>query len=160
MKTAQFTTLFFSCLLGLMPAAASAYEIFADGAEVTDQKTGLIWRRCVEGMNWDGSTCADDPSIFSHEEALQRAAAQASSGSAWRLPTIKELSSIYIANKSINHAGVDQTAFPATPSDWFWSSSPFDGQPNHAWYLSFAFGSTGGSDRNNANYVRLVRDAH
>lgn len=48
MKTKQLATLCFTCLLGIMPIAASAqpYVISADGTEVTAQvgSSGLAWR--------------------------------------------------------------------------------------------------------------------
>ena len=58
------------------------------GTENSDQRGGhhivrreaaatgarVIERRCVEGMSWDGSTCAGVASTFTHEAALQHAA--------------------------------------------------------------------------------------
>jgi hypothetical protein len=158
MKTAQLATLYFLCLLGIMPVAASAqpYTISTDGSEVTDQKTGLIWRRCSEGMSWNGTTCAGTASTYTHEAALQRAAAQASStGVAWRLPNIKELTSI--ADKSRSNPAIDTTAFPATPANWFWSASPYVGYSNYAWFVDFDSGYVYYDDRNFSYYVRLVR---
>lgn len=32
-----------------------------NGTEVTDQRTGLIWKRCSEGQGWSGSTCTGLP---------------------------------------------------------------------------------------------------
>jgi len=158
MKTAQLATLYFLCLLGIMPVAASAqpYTISTDGSEVTDQKTGLIWRRCSEGMSWNGTTCAGTASTYTHEAALQRAAAQASStGVAWRLPNIKELTSI--ADKSRSNPAIDTTAFPATPANWFWSASPDVGGSNYAWFVYFYYGGVDGNGRDSSYYVRLVR---
>jgi len=117
------------CLALWVMAATSAqaqpprYTASADGQEVTDSQTGLIWRRCAEGMNWDGSTCAGAATPFTHEAALQRATAQAaSSGKAWRLPNVKELSSI--VDKSRSYPAIDPTAFPATPSSLFGRPRP------------------------------------
>jgi len=158
MKTAQLATLYFICLLCIMPVAASAqpYVIFTDGAEVADQKTGLIWRRCSEGMVFSGGICTGTASTFTHEAALQRAAAQASStGIAWRLPNVKELSSI--ADKSLSNPAIDSMAFPATPSYWFWSASPYAGYSNVAWYVNFGDGYVGNFYRDSSVYVRLVR---
>jgi hypothetical protein len=158
MKIAQLFTLYFLCLLGLIPVAASAqpFVISADGSEATDQKTGLIWRRCSEGMSWNGSTCAGTASTFTHEAALQRAAAQAgSSGIAWRLPNVKELTSI--ADKSRSNPAIDPAAFPATPANYFWSASPHVGDSTNAWYVFFSNGVVFASNRVNSYCVRLVR---
>lgn len=163
MKTAQLAIFYFICLLGILPVAATAqpYVISADGSEVTDQKTGLIWRRCAEGMSWNGTTCAGMAGAFTHEAALQCAAAQATgTGVAWRLPNIKELASI--ADRSRSFPAIDPAAFPAAPANWFWSSSPDAGavlNPASAWGVSFNFGHVGivYYSRSNSHYVRLVR---
>ena len=154
MKTAQLATLYFLCLLGLMPVAASAqpFVISTDGSEVTDQKTGLIWRRCAEGMQVSGGTCTGTALSYTHEAALQHAAAVASP---WRLPNIKELSSI--VDKSRSNPAIDATAFPATPASFFWSSSPYVGNPANAWVVDFYDGYVNGISRGGSNYVRLVR---
>lgn len=160
MKTAQLATLHFLCLLGLMPVAASAqpFAISIDGTEVTDQKTGLVWRRCSEGMSWNGSTCAGTASAFTHEAALQYAATQASStGVAWRLPNVKELASI--VDRSRNNPAIDPTAFPAAPVSSFWSASPAAGISVYAWYVNFYSGNVYGYWRIYGGYsVRLVRN--
>jgi hypothetical protein len=132
------------------------YTVSADGQEVTDNQTKLIWRRCAEGMVYSGGTCTGTASTFTHQAALQRAAAQASSaGIAWRLPNVKELSSI--ADKSLVYPAIDSTAFPATPPLWFWSSSPLVGYSNYAWYVYFNVGYVYGYLRDDSGYVRLVR---
>jgi len=150
------------CLALWVMAATSAqaqpprYTASADGQEVTDSQTGLIWRRCAEGMNWDGSTCAGAATPFTHEAALQRATAQAaSSGKAWRLPNVKELSSI--VDKSRSYPAIDPTAFPATPSSWFWSASSNVGYSSYAWVVYFYDGDVYDLNRGYANAVRLVR---
>jgi hypothetical protein len=172
MKAAQLAALYLTCLLGIMPVAVSAdpFVISADGLEVTDQKTGLIWRRCAEGLNWDGTTCAGnspdaalwDAARFTHEAALQHAATKASkTGIAWRLPTIEELKSIGYPERTFNNPSVrDRKAFPNTPPDWFWSSSLYNSHANYVWCLSFSYGGTDGADRNSPYRVRLVRSVH
>lgn len=157
MKTTILATLCLTALFTLTPTAASAapYTISTDGLEVTDTATGLIWRRCVEGMVFVG-VCTGTASTFTHEAALQRAAAQASSTAvAWRLPNIKELSSI--ADISLQNPAIDAAAFPATPAANFWSASPFVVIPADAWTVSFLNGYVFTDLRSNRFYVRLVR---
>ncbi len=186
MKISQLAILLLACLLGALPVAASAqpFTISADGSEVTDQKTGLIWRRCAEGMNWDGVTCAGAAATFPHEAALQRAAQAASTSTAWRLPDMKELFSIVDESRSI--PAINLAIFPATPSNQFWSNSIVDGSHIPAidstafhntpaqtfWFMSSLVGTPGiartvnfnhghviNNNRYSGYYVRLVRNA-
>jgi len=39
----------------------------------------------------------------------------------------------------------------------FWSSSVYAGNPNNAWNLNFNNGNDNNNDKDNAEYVRLVR---
>jgi Protein of unknown function (DUF1566) len=137
-------------------ALSAPFTVSADGQEVTDTKTGLIWRRCAEGMIASAGTCTGTASTFTHEAALTRASTQATAtGVAWRLPNVKELSSI--ADKSRSNPAIDTTAFPATPASYFWSSSPYVGDAGYAWGVGFGSGYVYGNGRNSSGYVRLVR---
>jgi hypothetical protein len=126
---------------------------------VTHKKTGLMWKRCAEGLS--GAACTTGTAAnLTWANALKAAnsANSAAFGSYtdWRLPNVKELESIGEvcgANPSIN-----QTAFPATPTSvYFWSSSSYVPGPWNAWYVDFGFGGTWSSAKTNVNYVRLVR---
>ena len=138
---------------------APRYTTSVDGQEVTDNQNKLIWRRCLEGTVFDGFTCSGTWTLFLHEAALQRATGQASStGIAWRLPNIKELSSI--VDNNFYHPAVDPTIFPNTPQNTFWSASPFLGNTAYlAWGINFGQGGDIYSYErvNGGSYVRLVR---
>lgn len=158
MKTSQLAALLLTCLMGSIPFVATAqpFVVSADGLEVSDSATGLIWRRCAEGMTWNGSTCTGSTSIFTHELALAHALSEASaSGVGWRLPSVRELSSI--VDGSLSNPAIDGAAFPATPASWFWSASPFVGNSANAWLVYFSNGSVLNYDRASPYYVRLVR---
>ena len=153
-----------ACLLFLLACGvlAAPFTVSADGQEVTDTKTGLIWRRCTEGMAASGSTCTGTAGTFTHEAALERASAQATAaGVAWRLPNVKELFSI--ADKSRRNPAIDTVAFPAMPDDvsepgsLFWSSSPYVGRADVAWAVWFYDGKVDRFYRDFTFYVRLVR---
>lgn len=135
----KLSTLFLSiaCLVATAsPALAqSRFSYSSDGSEVTDSKTGLVWRRCVEGMTWSGSTCTGTAGWVTHEAALLHAKTQ----TGWRLPSVRELASI--VDRSRKEPAIDITAFPGTPPANFWSSSPYVGDPASAWYVGFAGGS-------------------
>lgn len=140
------------------PAGAASYTISSDGQEVTDQQTGLIWRRCVEGMSWNGSTCSGTFMNFGLvESAFARATSQAGSDG-WRLPNIKELASI--VDRNFSNPAIDPSVFPGIPVDpLFWSVTPLISGPAFAWGVGFNSGGVSTLNRQDGYKVRLVRDS-
>jgi hypothetical protein len=137
--------------------AQSRFSVSADGTEVTDTRTGLIWRRCSAGQSYSGGTCSGTASTYNHEAALAYAKSQAG----WRLPNVKELFSIVDTDRLLSpgSSGIDPLVFPGT-GPVYWSSSPasFPGLPAHAWHV-YSDGVTDafGLDRSSSLHVRLVR---
>jgi RNA-directed DNA polymerase len=154
-KSMKSTHLLLAALLLTQPLAVAA-PFSLNGDEVTDAASGLVWRRCAEGMGWNGITCTGSALSFNHEDALRRAKTEAAtSGKAWRLPNVKELASLVDRRRS--EPAIDSTAFPETPSGSFWSSSPYAGNADYAWDVYFSSGSVGNGSRDSNNAVRLVR---
>lgn len=144
----------FACILLLCIQnvfAAGPYTYSADGSEVTDAGTGLVWYRCSVGQTWSGTTCTGTPSTFDHRLAMSHASSQ----TGWRMPNVKELASIV----SINHLypSIDTTVFPNTVSGTYWSATPFGSDVSYAWYVSFSLGLVNNTSRIPFYYVRLVR---
>lgn len=132
--------------------------VSADGQEITDGKTGLVWRRCVEGMQWDGRTCTGVPDFFMWEHALHRAESVAhDTGVHWRLPNVKELASL--VDTSAPGLAIDLAAFPGTPNDQFWTSSPYNTDAFYAWAVHTFFGAVYFTYLEDTAAARLVRDS-
>jgi hypothetical protein len=153
------TLITFALLASAVSAhAQSRYTYSAAGDEVTDSQTGLVWRRCSEGQTWSAGTCTGTAATYTHEAALMQAKAQAGAAG-WRLPNVKELSSI--ADKTHANPAIDRIAFPATPSnsfDLFWTATPYAGVSSNAWFVGFSGGEVGdGYSRSYSFHVRLVR---
>jgi len=144
-----------SLLAGLVGTAQAQarFSYSVNGSEVTDSKTGLIWQRCSAGQSWSGNTCNGTATSYAHEAALTYAKTQ----TGWRLPNVKELTSL--VNRTVVIPSIDSVAFPATPANYYWSASPYVGDAVSAWYVNFY---DGGVDRNGPGrsygyQVRLVR---
>lgn len=136
--------------------AATRYTPSPDGQEIADSKTGLVWRRCAEGMVWKSNTCISPALFSSHPGAQARAIAAATARHPWRLPTLQELSSIVAVREADEgKAAIDPVAFPATPLARFWSSSSVG--HGYFMYVAFTEGSAGEGARNAPGAVRLVR---
>lgn len=114
--------------------AQSRFTVIADGHEVVDNRTGLTWRRCAEGLAFNGSTCAGSRWVFTHDTALAHARDQAG----WRLPNVKELQTL--VDKSQMAPSIDTSAFPGTPAVWFWTSTPVAFDSPLAWIVHFSNG--------------------
>lgn len=151
--------LVFWMFLSLIPAgsvhAQVRYVFSSDGSEVTDTNTGLVWQRCSAGQVWNSSSagCAGTASTYTHQAALSQAKAQGG----WRLPNVKELSSL--VNRGTYYPAIDRTVFPGTPpSGWYWSSSPNANGGPTAWVVNFLDGSVVPTGREAASgLIRLVR---
>ena len=134
------------------PSFSNRFTANADGSQVTDSRTGLVWARCSAGQTWNGANACTGTAIgYTHEAALTYAQSQ----SGWRLPNAKEQASL--SDKGCLNPAIDATWFPNTQSQWYWSASPYVGSSNVAWYVYFANGYVDYSNRDLSLYVRLVR---
>lgn len=132
-------------------ATSESYPGDGTNNAVVDRKTGLTWRRCLQGQTWNGGACIGVATTFTHEAALAHARAQAR----WRLPNIKELGSVMDLGRS--NPVLDTTAFPGTSGEDSWSSTPLTHTlAGHAWYSSFSFGFVTAGARGSSYSVRLV----
>ncbi|AVO42263.1 DUF1566 domain-containing protein [Simplicispira suum] len=107
------------------PLAASDGAAFApteDGQAVLDARARTLWARCVEGMQWNGKTCAGTPLLLTRAEASARAKARgAAEGVPWRLPRTLELRRL--VDKQATPPGIDARLFPAAPGGLHWSGT-------------------------------------
>lgn len=163
MKTVYFigryipTLAFLLLMAGMTQAyAENRFTPSADGQEVTDTTTGLVWRRCVEGMEWNGSACKVKPLKFKLAAARERAAEAAkTSNKAWRIPNKDELMGIVAKTKS--KPKIDLTAFPNSPAAVFWALRPEAEDNLNAWLVNFSTGHVLGNSGQNKFMLRLVR---
>ena len=135
------------------PADASApggrYVVTNGGTSsgtVYDTKTKLTWQQTISSnyYTWaDAKTyCAGVGSNLG--------------GTGWRLPTMKELQSLADYAQTTPPM-IDLNAFPGTPSDRFWSASPWAGSSSYAWDVDFGDGTTYSIDVSLTYYARCVR---
>jgi hypothetical protein len=112
------------------------------GGTVYDTKTQLTWQQTVSST------------LYPWADAQTYCAGVGTSlgGTGWRLPTIDELQTI--VDKSRSNPSIDSTAFPSTPVNRFWSSSPVTGLPSRARLVDFYLGTT---DTNDVSYMFNVR---
>jgi hypothetical protein len=144
--------------LGQRALAKGRFVPSADGTEVSDTLTGLVWRRCAAGMAWhnDAQTCSGAATEFGWNGALDYVRANREGG--WRLPNAKELFSIV----DIERGGpaIDEMAFPNTPNFNFLSTTPSGSFTDpEAYAVNFFYGGLyqESLERLNPIFIRLVR---
>jgi hypothetical protein len=143
------------------------YIDHGDGT-ITDTETGLMWKRCSEGL--EGVNCEKGKAKkYEYDDAVQRFKNVEYAGySDWRLPTVDELKTLVYCSKGVKNKEdgwcnygserptINQQAFPNT-TDWYWSSSPFANYSGDAWYVNFYYGYSNYDFRGDGSAVRLVR---
>ncbi|MCI5136255.1 MAG: DUF1566 domain-containing protein [Candidatus Electrothrix sp. AW2] len=147
---------------------AKKYVDHGDGT-ITDTKTGLMWKRCSEGLS--GVNCAEGKvERYIWNEAVEHSKNVEYAGYAdWRLPTVAELKTlVYCSNGVENKKNgrcnpgsekptINQQAFPNTEASDVWSGSPYAGSSAGAWYVDFYYGNSSNVNRYFNIAVRLVR---
>ncbi|UJB64669.1 DUF1566 domain-containing protein [Acidovorax sp. YS12] len=137
--------------------------------------TGLVWKRCLEGMAFNSATgqCtggatekqwqdwATDylPQYFADSGDYQHSAPTGrdflTSGD-WRMAYKTEL--LGITASCGDNPKVNRVVFPdIPPSSVVWSGSPVAGDSNYAWGVGFNYGAAGYNGRDGSYHVRLVR---
>ncbi len=135
----------------------SEFTIHNDGT-VSHSDTGLLWDRCAWGQT--GANCeSGSAGTYTWDDAQQQAVIanqQAYKGySDWRLPTKRELQSL--VEYQCYSPAINTTAFPATPSNLFWSSSLLAYRSQNRWGVHFNNGDDSTYLPYKPYHVRLVR---
>src|SRR3989338_10874770 len=109
-------------------------DLTSNSTQVKDIYTGLIWQRGNSSttMIWSATATAGSAQEYCNALTL--------GGSSWRLPKAAELLTL-VDYGAISAPSIDQDAFPNTPTEWFWSSTPRANQPDNAWFVNFIEGT-------------------
>jgi len=133
------------CVRSAAPVAGAGsiarFAVQDGGATVLDRLTGLRWQQGVA------------PATMNQSEAksLCQGNGAGLAGSAWRLPTVTELSTLIDAAAS-NPA--TDAVFAGAPAEWFWTATAAgDGE---AWRVSFNYGFSTPESVGAAAQVRCV----
>lgn len=101
------------CVRGGKVPVGTRYTVSESEGTVTDNWTGLAWRREVEN------------GYFSLSEAIEICTKE--HGGQWHLPTAKELATL--VDPALSNPSIDSAAFPRTPAEHFWSASETSSSP-------------------------------
>jgi len=121
------------------------YLLSASGDEITDKKTGLIWKRCLCGQVWDGKACVGEIVKLTWQEAIEHAIAQPGE---WRLPTLGDFNSIRLSKP-------EHGIFIS--NEWVWTSTRFEFYDHYIWIADVNFGCNNYYWEYASMPIRLVR---
>jgi hypothetical protein len=129
-----------------------SYRASADGL-VLDEVTGLEWQESVDRSS------STDTGGFAWEDAVSHCAELVHGGyDDFRLPTRLEL--VSILDTSTADPAIDWKAFPDTPAEAYWTSTPVAADADlSAYYANLFFGYTSSNLKTYEQFVRCVRDA-
>lgn len=134
-------------------------------ATVTDNKTKLIWQRCYLGQsyNQEHHRCEGSAETMAWDDALQAGhnskISVDKSPKNWRLPSLKELSSII--EKTCYSPAINQEVFPGEGFTAVWAvldetRKGHDIRQNSFFLVNFVNGNVNYLPRNRHGAVRLV----
>lgn len=130
-----------SCQNSIPPSNPDEIYIVHGNGTVTDTRTGLMWKQCVEGRS--GADCSiGSPTPFTWATALTLTEDYSFAGhDDWRLPNIKELRSL--VEECRTGPAINDTFFPVNGASLtVWSGSPDANYSNIARYVNFSNGIT------------------
>lgn len=123
---------------------------------VTDLTTGLMWMTCSVGQSFVNNRCTGDAAELTWQQALQFAHGFQFAGfDGWRLPNVKELATL--TERNCVRPAINETLFPDTLSDDYWTSTPSVLDPDRAWVIAFFNSSNAIKQKNLFVFARLVR---
>jgi hypothetical protein len=134
-----------------------SYTDNLDGT-VSDLVTHLMWQQRVPSTGG----ASDDGNLTWAEADATCGSLVLASHTDWRLPTQIELVSLvdysnFGEGQGHAHAPVDESVFPDTPADAFWSSTRHAGSAAEAWTVYMDVGFTYAYDVTTVGKVRCVR---
>ena len=142
-----------------MPATTpdNRFDDLGDGT-IRDKITGLMWKKCVQGMDFNTDCATGTLVVKTWQEALQNADNESFSGvSDWRLPNKNELFSI--VESRCAEPSINWTIFPNADGSKQWTSTHWYGHDTalQAIVVFFRNGTIENTNAGNVHAFRLVR---
>lgn len=146
-----------TCLNGTSPVnPSSVYQINNDGT-VLDKRTGLVWKRCLEGLSGEQCTTGTATNLM-WSAALNYVQTHSFAGkSDWRMPNIRELTTL--SELCRTYPAINTEVFPNTPTDGNMLSSTSAAHNTFlTWMTTLAWGNPKYESLDiYGGYLRLVR---
>lgn len=124
----------------------------ADWVCTRDNVTSLVWSLHNGQGDWAQATSTAPASLIDQHNSQGRCGFT----TGWRLPTSRELLSLVHSGR--HSPAIDTHYFPATQSDYYWTSDAYVINPTvAAWLVNAAMGNSDIGPKSNTFWIRLVR---
>lgn len=128
--------------------------IINDNGTAVHKKTGLMWKRCIEGTK--GSGCKGEPKkMFWYDMVKEYKSPRFAGMSGWRIPTVDEIKSII--EKKCKGPALNIEVFPDKSTFANWTSTEIEGGGGKAWQMYVTSGVAIKANKAVRSALRLVR---
>lgn len=141
------------CIAGSAQNPLIQFVDNGDGT-VKEKHSGLVWQKCSVGQT-NNASCSGVASTVQWTTALTTCSSLSLAGKTWRLPSIKELTTI-VNSTVASGAAIDTTVFPSTVANGYWSSTTRAADSVAGWIANFTDGSVLFETKTNTGLVRCV----
>lgn len=130
-----------------LPSGPGSYTDLGGGV-IKDNLTGLQWQQ------------ATAPGTYTWLQAIEYCQNLSLGGyDDWRLPAVKELSTLVCGSAPASGPKINTIYFPDTVASLYWTFTPYATDAAYAWGVLFMGGGIFGSEKTTDFYVRAVRGA-
>lgn len=129
--------------------------VINDNGTVLHKKTGLMWKRCIEGTRGSGCSSGKPKKLFWEDMAKEYKRSSFAGKRDWRIPSVEEMKSII--EKKCKGPALNLEIFPDGSALPNWTSSEIAGGGGKAWQMYMTSGVAIKANKAVGSALRLVR---
>lgn len=129
--------------------------VLNDNGTALHKKTGLMWKRCIEGTRGASCTSGKPKKLFWEDMTKEYKNSSFAGLRGWRIPTVDEMKSII--EKKCKGPALNLEVFPDGSALPNWTSSEIEASGGKAWQMYVSSGVAIKANKAVGSALRLVR---